>query len=218
MPVTDFHRMVATIALEVAADYGFALAGSNALMTHGVIDRVTQDVDLFTSREGGVEAAADAVEKALRQSGFEVERQDKTAGLSDIWDDMGNGMAEWIVSSPGGQEMQLQLAYFDRGNDPVLFEVGPVLSLEDVAGGKTAALASRVEPRDYADVAALLGRFTPEQLIGFARKLDPGLEPYDFAAAGRRLDGLNLARRFEVARFSREQIAWIREQFRDWPR
>ena len=39
-------------------------------------------------------------------------------------------------------------------------DVGPVLDIEDVAGGKVCALAGRVEPRDYADTAALL-----EQLI-----------------------------------------------------
>ena len=35
-------------------------------------------------------------------------------------------------------------------------EVGPVLALEDVAGGKVCALASRVEVRDYADTARML--------------------------------------------------------------
>jgi hypothetical protein len=47
--------------------------------------------------------------------------------------------------------------------------------------------ASRVEPRDYADVAAALQRYSPAQLIGFARRLDPGLTRRDFADAGLRL-------------------------------
>jgi hypothetical protein len=59
----------------------------------------------------------------------------------------------------------LQLAYFDRDRDPVVMDIGPVLDLEDVAGGKTCALAGRVEPRDYADTAAMLGRYSPAQLI-----------------------------------------------------
>jgi predicted nucleotidyltransferase component of viral defense system len=66
--------------------------------------------------------------------------------------------------------MILQLAYFDRGRDPVVMDLGPVLDLEDVMGGKVCALASRVEPRDYADVAATLQRYSPAQLIGFARR------------------------------------------------
>ena len=60
MPVSEFHGQVAAIALRAAAPHGFALGGGNALIAHGVIDRFTQDVDVFSDEEGGVEAAADA--------------------------------------------------------------------------------------------------------------------------------------------------------------
>ena len=46
--------------------------------------------------------------------------------------------------------------YFDRDRRPVAMDVGPVLDLEDVVGSKICALASRVEPRDYVDTAAVL--------------------------------------------------------------
>ena len=95
-------------------------------------------------------------------------------GLSCSVDGSRCGGAEWIVTGPGGEKMVLQLAYFDRGCDPVVMDLGPVLDLEDAVGGKVCALASRVEPRDYADVAAALGRYSPAQLINFARRLDPG--------------------------------------------
>lgn len=62
MPLGDLHRKVAAVALRAAAPHGFALAGGCALIAHGVIDRLTEDVDLFTDRERGVEAAASAVE------------------------------------------------------------------------------------------------------------------------------------------------------------
>jgi microcompartment protein CcmL/EutN len=67
MPVSDLHRQVAAVALAAAAGHGFALGGGNALLAHGVISRPTQDVDLFTDQERGVQAAADAVEAALRR-------------------------------------------------------------------------------------------------------------------------------------------------------
>jgi hypothetical protein len=41
---------------------------------------------------------------------------------------------------PGGEQMALQLAHFDRAREPVITEVGPVLDLEDAVGGKVAAL------------------------------------------------------------------------------
>jgi hypothetical protein len=53
------------------------------VLAHGVISRPTQDVDLFTDQEHGVQAAADAVvSAALRDAGFQAERQDQTGGLS----------------------------------------------------------------------------------------------------------------------------------------
>ena len=98
MPVTALHRQLATIALGAAARYGFALAGGNALIAHGVVSRFTADVDLFTDEEASVPAAADAVEAALAAAGFQAERRDKTGGLADIFPDIGEGLAEWIVT------------------------------------------------------------------------------------------------------------------------
>ncbi len=141
MPVSDLHRQVASAALAAAAGQGFALAGGNALLAYGIITRPTQDVDLFTDQEHGVEQAAATVEAALRRAGFAVERVDEFAGLADIFPGMGEGLAEWIVASHDGQELRLQLAYFDRTREPVTMDVGAVLDVQDVAGGKVRALA-----------------------------------------------------------------------------
>jgi hypothetical protein len=185
MPVSDLHRHVAGVALAAAAGHGFALGGGNALLACGIIGRPTQDVDLFTALEHGVEAAADVIRRSLRSAGYEVDRQEDDGGLAGIFPDMGQGLAEWTVTAADGAQMILQLAYFDRSREPVMMELGPVLALEDVAGGKVCALASRVEPRDYADTAQMLERFTPGELIGFARRLDPGLTALDFATRSR---------------------------------
>jgi Nucleotidyl transferase AbiEii toxin, Type IV TA system len=217
MPLDKMHRRVATVALRVANRYGFALGGGNALIAHGLITRPTQDVDLFTNEETGVEAAAESVEAALHEAGFNAEREDKFAGLSDIFEGMGEGLAEWTVTAPDGQRMMLQMAYFDRAAQPVTMEVGPVLSLEDVVGGKVCALAGRAEPRDYIDTAAALRRYSIDQVIGLARTLDPGLEDRDFADAGRRLDRWGDAI-FAPFGLSAADIAALRAAFRDWPR
>ena len=189
MPVGELHGQVAAIALRAAGRHGFALGGGNALMAHGVINRFTADVDLFTDEEENVAAAAEGVEAALREAGFGTERRDKGGGLDDVFYGLGDGLAEWIVTAPGGEQMMLQMAYFDRARRPVTMDVGPVLDLEDVVGGKVCALASRVEPRDYVDTAAALERYTVEQIVGFARRLDPGLTDRDSAEAAGRLDG-----------------------------
>jgi hypothetical protein len=217
MPVGQLHGQVAAIALRAAARHGFALGGGNALMAHGVVDRFTADVDLFTDEEASVTAAAAAVERALRKAGFGTERRDQAGGLGDIFYGLGDALAEWIVTAPGGEQMMLQLAYFDRARRPVVMEVGPVLDLEDVVGGKVCALASRVEPRDYVDTAAALDRYTREQIIGFARRLDPGLTDRDFAEAAGRLDqwGDGVFASFGLGP---REIAELRKRFADWPR
>jgi Nucleotidyl transferase AbiEii toxin, Type IV TA system len=217
MPVSALHRRVAAVALRVAAGYGFALGGGNALLAHGVISRPTQDVDLFTDQEHGVDAAAGAVETALHDAGFATERRDMTAGLADIFPGMGEGLAEWIVTSSDGNQMMLQMAYFDRVCEPVTTDIGPVLDLEDVAGGKICALAGRIEPRDYSDTAAMLQHYSPAQLIGFARRLDPGLQAEDFADAGRRLDRLP-DQAFAAIGLGRDDISAVRDRFTAWPR
>jgi hypothetical protein len=217
MPIDELHRKVAVIALRAASGHGFALGGGNALIAHGVIDRVTEDVDLFTNEEHGVESAADAVEAALQAAGFEAERDDEAAGLSDIFEGMGDGLAEWTLTAPGGEQMILQMAYFDRASRPVIMDFGPVLDLDDVIGGKVCALASRAVPRDYLDTAAALQRYTPAELMDLARRLDPGLTDRDFADAGRRLDEVGDSW-FASLGLSAGEIAAVREQFTAWPR
>ncbi len=217
MPVGELHGRVAAIALRAAGRHGFALGGGNALMAHGVIDRFTADVDLFTDEEASVAAAAEAVEAALRQAGFGTERRDKGGGLDDVFYGMGDGLAEWIVTAPAGEQMMLQMAYFDRACRPVAMEVGPVLDLEDVVGGKVCALASRVEPRDYVDTAAAMGRYSAEQMIGFARRLDPGLTDRDFAEAVQRLEQWS-DRVFAPYGLTPADVAGLRARFAAWPR
>lgn len=217
MPIDKLQREVATIALHAAARHGFALAGGNALIAHGLIDRPTEDVDLFSDQEAGVVAAAQAVEDALHEAGFQAERRDEADGLQDLFAGMGEGLAEWIITAPSGQETVLQMAHFGRNHGPVTMDVGPVLDLEDLAGWKVCALASRVEPRDFVDTAAALQHYNVEQLIGFAQRLDPGLEDRDFADAGRQLD------RMPDGVFARyglgpRDVIRLRERFTAWPR
>ena len=217
MAVSDLHRQVASTALAAAAEHGFALGGGNALLAHGLTTRPTQDVDLFTDQEHGVEAAAAAVEAALAAAGLRAERQADTADLTDLFPGMGQGLAEWAITGAGGEQTILQMAYFDRSRAPVVMEVGPVLALEDVAGGKICALASRVEVRDYVDTARMLDRFSPAQLIGFARRLDPGLTAEEFADVGGQLERIADEEFFRYG-LSRQDVAALRARFASWPR
>jgi len=217
MPFTDFQRAVAAVALKVAAAHGFVLGGGNALILHGIIDRYTADVDLVTDQPAGVEAAAAAVEEALRAAGYQADRQDRDSGLGEVFYGFDAGLAEWVVTGPGGEQTVLQITHFDRNRSPVSMDVGPVLDPLDAIASKVRAFATRAEERDAIDVAAALEHYSAGQLISLARQLEPGLEDEDFADAGRRLDRLSdtVFRRYGL---SPDDVATLRGRFAAWPR
>jgi hypothetical protein len=94
--------------------------------------------------------------------------------------------------------------------------------LEDAAGGKVSTLARRGQVRDYADTADLLGRWTPAELAGFARRLDPALAPRHLAEIARRLDWLPDHAfgpyGLEIPWIPNPRAAMVRERFATWPR
>lgn len=53
-----FHARLARLALAVTARYGFCLAGGYAVQAHGFVDRVSKDVDLFTTMDVAAEFPA----------------------------------------------------------------------------------------------------------------------------------------------------------------
>jgi hypothetical protein len=54
-------------------------------------------------------------------------------------------------------------------------------------------------------------------VIGFARRLDPGLDDQDFADAGRRLDRMD-DEAFARHGLSLHDVTRLRERFATWPR
>jgi hypothetical protein len=219
MPISALQRQVARIALQAGRPYGFALAGAVALMEHGLIDRPTHDVDCFSNLDAAVKDGAAAVEAALVNAGLHVARQDKAAGLADLFYGLGDDLAEWTITGPSGEQVVLQLARWERGRDPVDLTIGPVLHIEDAVGGKTHAAIARAEPRDYLDLAAVLDRlgYTIPQVISFAQRLDPDLNDHEIAEAGQRLDQMP-DRAFAAFGLDPPSIAKLREQFAAWPR
>lgn len=166
MGIDAFQQEVARIAL-AAAGHGFALAGGNALIAHGIVERLTHDLDLFTSEPGGAGVVVQAVREALEAAGYRVEvlRPPERHG----------GQFAQMTVSRGDQSVGLDLAGDWRQHAPVTLEVGPVLHLEDAVGSKVTAMVGRGLPRDFVDVAAALGHYRREDLMRMAFARDPGL-------------------------------------------
>jgi hypothetical protein len=216
MPLDKLQRQVAAIALRAGRRHGLALGGAGALIEHGIIYRPTQDLDLVTNRETGVADAAGPVQAALREAGLRAVRRGDS--VADLFPGMAETLIDLDVTAPNGQQTAVELVYFDRALNTVSTDIGPVLHIEDALGSKVCALAGRAAERDYIDTAAALARgYDPGQLIGFARRLDPGLTGREFADAGRRLDQLSDQRWTDLG-FSPGQVTQMREQFAAWPR
>lgn len=174
MDQREQQRLVARVALEAISDSGFALAGSGAIREHGVIDRPTQDVDLFTSRVDAesFDAAVQQVESAWREAGLDVVSRSKAPRH-----------AQYLVSAGDGSWTEVDLAVDWRAKEPARLEVGPVLDLEDAVANKVSALYGRGAARDFLDVQAIRrsGRYTDEQLLRLSEDRDPGFDRDLFA-------------------------------------
>src|SRR5579875_54151 len=173
----DFQDRLVRVGLGVLGDYGFALAGGYALQAHHLVDRLSEDVDMFTNNQDPerFNQAVVAVAEAYRQQQLEVNivRQADT-------------FARLEVSDPAtGQAGSVDLAGDYRQEEPVRLSVGPVLAETDAVATKVAAVFSRGYARDYLDLAGILdsGRFSRETLIDLAASADAGFSRGWFAEA-----------------------------------
>jgi len=209
--VDAFYHDVAQVALAVATKHGFVLGGGVAWLVNGLVQRPTEDIDLFTDTDGAVAAAAGQVSAALTTAGYAVEREE----ADELFAGMNADIQEFVVTDPAcGRALRLTLCRLDRRRAPVVMELGPVMHLDDLVATKVAALVNRREVRDYIDVAAALERYPLARVLELAHAADPALDPDDIAEAGRYLD------RLDDARFAVYGVdpAPIRERLHVWPR
>jgi hypothetical protein len=59
-------------SLRASEPFGFALVGGDALIAHGIVDRRTRDVDLFSPAEAAPAPVTSAIVDALREAGYQV--------------------------------------------------------------------------------------------------------------------------------------------------
>lgn len=233
----DRHRRLIAVSLEAAAPYGAALSGVNALAVHGLTGITSKVIDLVTSRESVPEAAR-AVDRALRREGYQAGRYHDSADLENTHPGGRDGAAQWHVRSKprphdhppiGGirdyqchkcwdRDYSLGLSRAPRGREAAGTDLGPVLHPEDAAGAKIADLARRGRSRDYLAAADLLDRYSPDQLIGHARRQDPSLDGRDFAGLARRLDTAPEVAFTAFGQIDSRGVSRLRDRFASWPR
>ena len=203
-----FHERLAQVALRAASGLGFALAGGYAVEAHGFLTRPSEDIDLFTSAERtDFRDGVTAIESAYEQNGIAV----RVDVCSDHFARL------WVTDTVSGQSGKVELAADIRSKAPVTMNIGPVVHVDDVAGGKMEALFTRAEARDFIDIDAIVtsGRFTRTSLQELAATRDAGFDLRVLA------DMLSVIEIYPDAEFSAyglhgDQIQQMRERFADW--
>ena len=202
---------IAKIALAAGARYGLALAGGYAVSAHGIGNRPSGDVDLFTSWQHGEQfpELTSAVVAAFEAAGYKA-----SIVMS------AETFARLIVTDPAdGSEEKVELSADWRAHDPVQLNIGPVLHADDAVANKVCALFGRALPRDFLDVHAALtsGRYTRELLLELAAEADHGFDHLMFADA---LGALTQITDAAFAEYGTDPgtIADMRHYFAQWRR
>lgn len=202
------QQEVARVALAAAEDFGFVLAGGNAISAHGIGNRPSEDIDLFTNRTDPekFDDAVRAVITALESEQWSIETVTSVVCFAQI------------VATRGDQSVAVDLGVDYRARPPATLSVGPVLALDDAAANKMATLYSRGYPRDYMDVDSLLtsGRFTLNQLFQLGDSIEAS--PLDRRMLAARLTAAADVpdREFERYGMSTEAAAALRDRFARW--
>jgi len=166
------QRVAAVVARLPEAD-GFALAGGGALIARGDIDRATRDLDYFATDPGRVLELLPALNDALTAAGLEVTVERAADGFARL------------VVTDRDASTEIDLASDYRLMPAELTEFGPTLAVEELAIDKVLAIFDRAEPRDFADLAAVVDRWGLDHLLRRAKEKDLGFTVAEFA---RRLD------------------------------
>lgn len=144
MSLDPLHEQIARVVFGLPEAEQVALAGGGAMLAHDLVERPTQDVDLFTPELAEVARLADALTAALQAEGVEV-RVDRR----------GPGFTRLAVKAADGQSVVVEIAHDARIREAVQLSFGRVLHPDEVAADKTLALFGRAAARDLVDVAAL---------------------------------------------------------------
>lgn len=204
----ELQRELTRIALTILEGRAFALAGSGAIREHGMVDRLTHDVDLFTNDIDPVlfDSAVDELTSGLRRAGLSIEEVRRAPQFARL-----------RVTTAAGHTVDMDLAVDWREREPVTLDVGPVLSIEDAVGSKVGALYSRTEARDYIDIDAIraTGRFSDDELITAAANRDDGFDIQLFA------NQLEQVQRITPDRFAEygvdpRAVDALKERFTSW--
>lgn len=172
---------------------GFVLAGGAALILTGVVQRVSDDLDIFGKFPATVTDFAEAAVQALNSQGLTatLERQGPTYARLAVTD--------------GADSTWVDFASDARRRPAVATPRGPMLDPRELAADKMLALVARAVPRDYIDLEAIAQRYDIRDVIRWAEDKDGGFAMWQLQDALRRFDSLD-PRAFDLDQDSYQQL------------
>lgn len=160
MNLTDLHRRLLADVLAIGTPYPLVITGGYAVQAHGLVDRLSQDLDVATENPASIAEIVAVVGDGLTTRGWSI-RQIETGALS----------GRLIATDPkSGEECEVDVLKEAFWAAPVETGDGPVLALDDVIGTKVRALADRSAVRDLIDVHAASQHRTTADLETLGRR------------------------------------------------
>ncbi|MFG2296182.1 nucleotidyl transferase AbiEii/AbiGii toxin family protein [Streptomyces sp. NPDC048603] len=144
MRLTGLHRRLLAAVIDIGSDHPLVLAGGYAVQAHGLVDRLSQDLDVATQDPAPMAEIAARLQAGLAERGWRVRLVDADPLAARL-----------MVTDPvTGEDCAVDLLKEHFWTSPVDTEYGPVLALDTVIGTKVRALADRGLARDLIDVHA----------------------------------------------------------------
>lgn len=206
MKLSDLHRRLLRDVLDIGNALPFVITGGYAVQAHGLVDRMSQDIDVATASFRPMQEIAAMLAAGLIQRGWQVH----VIGVEPV-------SARFMVTDPElGKECEVDILKEAFNQQPDETAFGPVLALDDVIGTKMRALAGRGYPRDLIDIHAASRFRSPAELESLGRT--HSWDEFNLEELASRLDHAEWYEDEAFAAYGRtpEEIADIRRWARAW--
>ncbi|MFE5827975.1 nucleotidyl transferase AbiEii/AbiGii toxin family protein [Streptomyces erythrochromogenes] len=160
MNLSDLHRRLLAAVIDIGAPYPLVITGRYAVQAHGLVEWLSQDLDVATENPAPMTQIVADLERGLATRGWHVRVIDVDA-LS----------ARLMAADPDtGKECEVDVLKEHFWTPPAQTEYGPVLAFDSVIGTKVRALADRGAVRDLIDVHAASRHRTTNELEHLGRR------------------------------------------------
>ncbi|MGW1777077.1 nucleotidyl transferase AbiEii/AbiGii toxin family protein [Streptomyces sp. NPDC002104] len=206
MKLNGLHRRLLAAVIDIGAPYPLVLTGGYAVQAHGLVERVSQDLDVATENPAPMAEIVAGLDRGLTERGWRV-RVVAVDALS----------ARLVVTDPSTREdCEVDVLKEHFWSAPAQTEYGPVLAFDSVIGTKVRALADRGAVRDLIDVHAASRHRTAPELERLGERHGRG--EFRLEDLRDRLTGADWADDEEFAAYglTEEETASLRAWARNW--